>query len=327
MELIRFIDSDNLYLVDFKPVNQKVVSLTFEKEIPECYLNGFTQLNKHNGVVEGEYPEFVTLYRSYEDNPLTVELSNDESVYTAPVVPDHPYIPEHPETDSEPYIPSFEEVRDSIINSLSNICQFNIEYGVDVLIDGIAEHFSYSKDEDQPAIKELFDTVMASGMPMYYHSDNNSCKLYTVEQIILIYTSCATNRLSQLTYFNQLKMYILNELTTVEELENVFYGQELTGKYLEVYNDALVKTKDAIMATMTKNANLTPTKSETAPEPEIPESEDASSENPEPIHGVETGENSDVDTESFIDGSDENSESPETGGDVVEETVEEETEE
>ena len=43
-----------------------------------------------------------------------------------------------------------------------------------------------------------------------------------------------------ITYFNQLKLYV-NTLETIEEVETVNYGDELTGEYLQTYNDAMAQ--------------------------------------------------------------------------------------
>ena len=81
---------------------------------------------------------------------------------------------------------------------------------------------------------------MQTNVPLYYHADGESCKLYTVEQIVNIYTTNATNKMHHITYFNQLKLYV-NTLETNEEVELVNYGDELTGEYLKTYNDAMVQ--------------------------------------------------------------------------------------
>ena len=99
------------------------------------------------------------------------------------------------------------------------------------------EHFSYN-EEDQVNIKELFDLAIQTNVPMYYHPDGASCKLYTVEQIVSIYTTNVTNKMHHITYFNQLKLYV-NSLKTSEDVETVTYGDELTGDYLKTYNNAM----------------------------------------------------------------------------------------
>ena len=75
---------------------------------------------------------------------------------------------------------------------------------------------------------------------MYYHADGESCKLYTVDQIVSIYTTNAVNKMHHITYFNQLKMYI-DSLETIDEIEIINYGDELTGECLNTYNEAMLQ--------------------------------------------------------------------------------------
>ena len=84
MEFIRFKNDDGIYAVNLTVVSEHVLSMEFEKKIPENYLAGFYQLNKNNNIVEGTYEDFNTLYRAYKDKPLTVEVSNDGTVYVEP---------------------------------------------------------------------------------------------------------------------------------------------------------------------------------------------------------------------------------------------------
>ena len=79
-------------------------------------------------------------------------------------------------------------------------------------------------------------------VPLYYHADGLSCKPYTVEQIVDIYTSNAINKMHHITYFNQLKLYV-ESLSEIDDIKAVNYGDELTGKYLETYNEAMQQAK------------------------------------------------------------------------------------
>ena len=63
-------------------------------------------------------------------------------------------------------------------------------------------------------IKELFDLSVQTNVPVFYHADGESCKAYTTEELITIYTALSTNKFHHITYYNQLKMY-------VESLDNI----------------------------------------------------------------------------------------------------------
>ena len=45
-----------------------------------------------------------------------------------------------------------------------------------------------------------------------------------------------------ITYFNQLKLYV-NTLDSTYDVENIQYGDELIGIYLETYNNAMAQAK------------------------------------------------------------------------------------
>ncbi len=233
MEKICFYKNNNTYegITDF--VNKHILVILFNQTIPATteFANGFKILNENNDFVQADYQDFTTIYRTYTDNPYKIELSDDGSVYIEPEkVP-----------DPEPYVPTLDDIKSQKVNELSHVCSQLITGGVSIDIDGITEHFSY-KDEDQVNIKEIFDLAVQTNVPMYYHSDGNSCKLYTVDQIIALYTTTTTNKMHHQTYFNQLKLFILAQKNK-EEVENINYGDELTGMYLNTYNEAMTQAQ------------------------------------------------------------------------------------
>ena len=103
------------------------------------------------------------------------------------------------------------------------------------MIDGKEEFFSYNP-LDQNNIKEVYELAVQTQKSVPYHSNGNGCKLYSLEQITQIYVQQRINLTQHTTYFNQLKMYITNELNDKEQIQSITYGDELTGQYLENYN-------------------------------------------------------------------------------------------
>lgn len=242
MEKIHFYNTTNIYkgVTDF--VNKNVIVINFNGNIPsETELtNGFEILNENNDFVQAEYPDYATVYRTYTDDVNRIELSNDGSVYVEP----------EPTPEPEPYVPTLDDIKASKISELSYICNQSIINGVNVEIDGNMEHFSY-KEEDQVNIKEIFDLALETNVPMYYHSDGASCKLYTVEQIIELYSTATNNKMHHTTYFNQLKLYV-KSLTDIDEVSDIEYGQELTGEYLDTYNASMEQSKLVLDALLEK---------------------------------------------------------------------------
>ena len=244
MEKIHFYNSNTIYkgVTDF--VNKNVLVINFDGNVPteNEVIKGFEILNENNDFVQAEYPEYSTIYRTYEDDTYKVEFSNDGSVYVEP----------KPTPEPEPYVPTLDDIKTSKISELSYTCNQSIVNGVDIEIGGITEHFSY-KDEDQVNIKEIFDLAVQTNVPMYYHADGESCKLYTVDQIITLYSTATTNKMHHTTYFNQLKLYT-ESLETEDEVNAITYGQELTGEYLETYNASMEQAQVVLDALIAKRA-------------------------------------------------------------------------
>lgn len=102
MEKIRFYNNTTVYkgMTDF--VKQHVITIKFDNNIPTVdeLSSGFKILNENNDYVQADYNNFTTVYRTYEDDPLRIELSDDSSVYVEP----------EPIPEPEPYIPTPEEL-------------------------------------------------------------------------------------------------------------------------------------------------------------------------------------------------------------------------
>ena len=234
MSLIKFKDSSEYIKVNLSLDPRGRTKLSFsENSLPNetILLSGFFEINEHNLIEQSDFSDMKYIYQKIDD--LTYVLTNDENdVYIEPEILDEDY---------PDYVPTVDEIRAMKISNLSSICSKQIINGVDINIDGVWEHFSYA-EEDQTNIKELFDLAVQTNIPMYYHSNGNSCKLYTVDQIIAIYSTAAMNKMHHTTYFNQLKMY-LQSLDEVDDIKDIEYGYELTGEYLDTYNAAMEQAK------------------------------------------------------------------------------------
>lgn len=125
------------------------------------------------------------------------------------------------------------EAKVNKIAELSALCEQTI-------IDGVTiedKHYSMALT-DQLNLESLKTTIMAGAESVPYHANGESCRLYTAESYLAVYNACALHKISQTTYFNQLRQYV-DDLTSTEEVCAVSYGQELTGKYLEAYNQIM----------------------------------------------------------------------------------------
>lgn len=239
MQKIRFNESEINYNVNLSLQNDRIICVfDNEKDAESAPIeNGFVEINEHNGITQSDYSNYKYIYKKGADNKTYILTVNADDIYVEPEIVDD-------NAQDVQLVPTLEEIKASKIQSLSSICNHLITDGVDIEINGEIKHFSY-KDEDQVNIKEIFDLAIQTNVPMYYHADGESCKLYTVEQIATIYISNATNKMHHITYFNQLKLYV-ETLTSADDVNNITYGDELTGEYLNIYNDAMAQAKLSI---------------------------------------------------------------------------------
>lgn len=114
---------------------------------------------------------------------------------------------------------------------LSECCNNAITNGIE--LDG--HHYSMTS-EDQINM-DMLKNAISDGMPkVKYHADGESCRFYDAAEFINIYLMCVAHKTQQTTYFNQLREYV-GTLTSTDDISKVVYGQELTGKYLDEFNE------------------------------------------------------------------------------------------
>lgn len=87
MSKIVFINEPNtIYDGHFSQIGEHQVRLIFTDNVPtkKVLLSGFNLVNEYNGVVQTERPDYIYIYRTYEDNAKQVELCNDNIAWTKP---------------------------------------------------------------------------------------------------------------------------------------------------------------------------------------------------------------------------------------------------
>lgn len=224
MEKIKFNKNDIIFNVRMTRVKDDAIKIESEKAIPnEIITNGFSIINEFNDSIMADYSDYKTIYVESTDNAYYLSTGDK---YVEPT-------PENPEP-TEPIIETLENIKTNKISELNTICNKMITSGVDVEIDGKTEHFSYTI-EDQANIDDIAQMAKSTNMEQSYHCDNGSCKLYTVEEITKIYMTQKMNKAHNITYANQLKLYV-KSLKEKAEVESIAYGQDLTGEYLNTYN-------------------------------------------------------------------------------------------
>lgn len=148
--------------------------------------------------------------------------------------------------DKKPYMDEktkeeFEAALDAKLAEISAASKEAIVGGID--LNG--SHYSY-ETEDQNNISNAVTLANQTKLAVPYHADGESCRLYEPDEITSIYILEETNLTHNVTYHNQLKLYI-KTLTTKGEIEEIKYGEtELTGEYLETYNMIMAQAQEVI---------------------------------------------------------------------------------
>lgn len=234
--------NDQIYEFDDISVYDNIIKINFDKNVDMSSL--IEDMSIFDSIIIltrsesqcGKYDGYNTIYKKDEEFNILM-LSNDGSIYIEP----EPIDPNPIDPEPVPPEPTLEEIKSKKITELSEICNFNIVHGVYMEIDGEQKLFSY-KTEDQSNLLNALQIAIATQMSMPYHADGENCRLFTPEEITTLYVNEMTNLTHHQTYTNQMKMYI-NSLENKEDVEAVYYGVELTGKYLDTYNMIMEQSK------------------------------------------------------------------------------------
>lgn len=238
------LDDGNKYFYDDIELVEDEIRLYFynEKNINniKCSKILFTP-----NIIDGK-ENFIKLKNSF-----FVSKENDEKIYYVSLrsiilesewfpIPDENALTIYTKLEDLECEDVLKEIKQLKIDNLSKHCAKAITDGLD--IDG--EHFSYA-EEDQSNIKRLFDLAVQANMPLPYHCDGGNCRLYSADEIKRLYILQDTNMTKNITYFNQLRGYV-EELASIDDICNVYYGQPLEGKYLENYENLMEQVNSVI---------------------------------------------------------------------------------
>lgn len=124
---------------------------------------------------------------------------------------------------------TLESVKDMKINEMSEACRNSIIGGAYVDVEEGLRHFSFAI-EDQMKLQVLAQQAQNGTDRMPWHSDDEFCKFYSARDILAIYHTLEQLQTYHTTYFNSLKKYI-ESMTSIEEISNIRYGQEIPQQY------------------------------------------------------------------------------------------------
>ena len=196
------------------------------------------------GTIDGETVQTVDTYAELVI-PTPIANENYKFVEWSPSIPNKGDVTESVSFVAIfEYVPTAEELLSQLeimkqdkISELSSACESAIYRGVDLN----EKHYSYTL-QDQSNLENAINISSQTGLDVPYHADGESCALYSLTQLQEIYVAEQVNLTKHQTYFNQMKQYILDTFTDInmiDELDEITYGTELTGRYLDSYNNII----------------------------------------------------------------------------------------
>lgn len=233
MAYIRFLGEKTPHKATVIPTNN-IVTVKFGTDVIENK-NGFDLfLDKECTIDIGGtfYQKFTTIYRndSVTKKYNGYQLSNDGSVYVEPEISPNP----------KPYNPTLDEVKES------KKAEIKMKVQNEILSDVMIASYAFGYNEsDMIAIRNAYEDSISSGMSVILKDSTGQSRELNEEEITDLYKKQEIKRLERESYAQCLLDYI-DGLTSKEAVNSVEYGDELTGKYLEKYNEKVSNTQSYI---------------------------------------------------------------------------------
>lgn len=233
MAYIRFLGEKTPHKATVIPTNN-IVTVKFGTDVIENK-NGFDLfLDKECTIDIGGtfYQKFTTIYRndSVTKKHNGYQLSNDGSVYVEPEISPNP----------KPYNPTLDEVKES------KKAEIKMKVQNEILSDVMIASYAFGYNEsDMIAIRNAYEDSISSGMSVILKDSTGQSRELNEEEITDLYKKQEIKRLEKESYAQCLLDYI-DGLTSKEAVNSVEYGDELTGKYLEKYNEKVSNTQSYI---------------------------------------------------------------------------------
>lgn len=233
MAYIRFLGEKTPHKATVIPTNN-IVTVKFGTDVIENK-NGFDLfLDKECTIDIGGtfYQKFTTIYRndSVTKKYNGYQLSNDGSVYVEPEISPNP----------KPYNHTLDEVKES------KKAEIKMKVQNEILSDVMIASYAFGYNEsDMIAIRNAYEDSISSGMSVILKDSTGQTRELNEEEITDLYKKQEIKRLEKESYAQSLLDYI-DGLTSKEAVNSVEYGDELTGKYLEKYNEKVSNTQSYI---------------------------------------------------------------------------------
>lgn len=231
--------------------NENTMYYTYYNVNKEGYVTGIytTDVEQSGDVLvisgtnkKARYPEF------------TLEIKDENGCYNYKIVNNE--LKEVSNEEKKVFLKKIKEetlkfTKTNKITELTTSCQNIILNGIDYN----GKHYTYNYS-DQNNISNLVQMAKTTAMDVPYHADGDLCELYSPSEIYAIYIAEEINVTKNTTYLNQLKAYV-DTLEETDDVNNIVYGQELTGKYLKNFNDIMEHSQKIIEVLNAETAKIT----------------------------------------------------------------------
>ena len=201
-----------------------IINIVFSENVPEdsTLTSGFKIINEHNGIVMGDYSDYVTIYRKLDN---IVELSNDGSVYVEPDTPE-PVTP-------PPYVPTEEEIAeqlqyakdDKIIQSKYMLSEYlDTNPLVSKCHNGIEGKYNVSSEKQSLMANNYLTYTIAKqfdpSVKLTWNETGRECEEWTEQEYLQLLLE-ASAYVKPLVSKQQKYEVEINACTTIDEVEAI----------------------------------------------------------------------------------------------------------
>lgn len=227
-KLVFTADKTGVFDARLSTLGPNQIRIIFNDSVPDEFLiySGFVIINEHNGIVEGDFTDYIYKYRDVEE-PYIYEVSNNRMPYNPDMytMPERGEIIYNTKEDQQKEVASFVYNKDSVsgivddkISELSEECKATIENGVGITINKELKHFSYSLEKgDQANVDDIFNSMMQTNAGQYYHADGETQQYFEPYQVFNIYSALKCNKLNTIAKYNQLALMLRNMFSQDKE--------------------------------------------------------------------------------------------------------------
>jgi hypothetical protein len=209
-------------------------------------------INKKYKKMIGDYSQFTAKYRTVDAQKQIYEYSDDAHEYVIKPIPI-----DNDDDDKPKKIEwTLEDYQVYKIAELEKASKKMIEKGELVtLSDGSKEQFSYTQP-NQINLSNAFYLAMTMGDKVPYYNANNTCKLYSAEDIIRIYASCQTLATYHMTLLHQLSDEVKN-MEEIKDVQEVEYDiSNLDERHKKLFDTIMEQTKKVVLKVTGANEKI-----------------------------------------------------------------------